>query len=51
MHKILLTCPPMIGLVDQFQEAFAEAGFEVTAPEFTQVVPEERLVEILNYDG
>lgn len=52
MHKILLTCPPMIGLVDEFQDAFADAGFEVTVPEFTQVVPEERLIEILpNYDG
>lgn len=52
MYKVLLTCPPMIGLVDRFGDAFAQAGFEVTVPEFTQVVPEDRLIEILpEYDG
>ncbi len=52
MHKILLTCPPMIGLVERFGDAFAQAGFEVTVPEFTQIVPEARLIEILPaYDG
>ncbi|MCT4685394.1 MAG: phosphoglycerate dehydrogenase [Roseicyclus sp.] len=52
MYKILLTCPPMIGLKDTFTEAFAAAGFEVTVPEFTQIVPEARLIEMLpGYDG
>jgi D-3-phosphoglycerate dehydrogenase len=52
MYKVLLTCPPMIGLVDRFQDAFAQAGLEVSVPEFTQVVPEAHLIEIVpEYDG
>lgn len=52
MYKILLTCPPMIGLIDQFETTFLEAGFEVTVPNFIQIVPEGRLIEILpDYDG
>lgn len=52
MYQILLTCPPMIGLREEFGEAFADAGFDVTVPEFTQIVPEKRLIEIVpRYDG
>lgn len=52
MWNVLLTCPPMIGLVDRFKDAFAEAGLKVTIPTFTQVVPEGRLIEIVpDYDG
>ncbi|MEO0487295.1 MAG: phosphoglycerate dehydrogenase [Pseudomonadota bacterium] len=51
-YKILLTCPPMIGLKDEFTEIFAAAGFDVTVPDFTQIMPEERLIEVLpDYDG
>lgn len=52
MHKILLTCPPMIGMVAEFQDDFKEAGFDVTIPKFTQEMSEDALVEIIgNYDG
>lgn len=52
MHKILLTCPPMIGMVEEFQDEFKEAGFDVTIPKFTQEMTEEALVEIIgDYDG
>lgn len=52
MQNVLLTCPPMIGLVERFRDAFSEAGLKVTIPEFTQVVPEAKLIEIVpNFDG
>ena len=52
MHKILLTCPPMIGMVTEFHDDFKAAGFEVTIPKFTQEMSEDALVEIIgDYDG
>ena len=52
MHKILLTCPPMIGMVDAFSEDFENANFDVTVPEFTQEMSEDALCEIIgDYDG
>ena len=52
MHKILLTCPPMIGMVAEFQDDFKEAGFDVTIPKFTQEMSEDALVETIgDYDG
>lgn len=52
MHKILLTCPPMIGMVDAFSEDFKNANFDVTVPEFTQEMSEDALCDIIgDYDG
>ena len=52
MHKILLTCPPMIGMVDAFSEDFENANFDVTVPEFTQEMSEDALCDIIgDYDG
>lgn len=52
MHKILLTCPPMIGMVDAFSEDFENANFDVTVPEFTQEMSEDALCDIIGeYDG
>lgn len=52
MHKILLTCPPMIGMVDAFSEDFKNANFDVTVPEFTQEMSEDSLCKIIgDYDG
>lgn len=52
MHKILLTCPPMIGMVDEFLTDFEKANFDVTIPDFTQEMSEEALCEIIgNFDG
>ena len=47
MKKILLTCPPMIGLLRSFQPRLEELGFEVLVPEFVQTCPEEKLLELL----
>ena len=52
MHKILLTCPPMIGMVEAFEEDFKKAAFDVNIPEFTQEMSEDALCEIIgDYDG
>lgn len=52
MHKILLTCPPMIGMVDAFSKDFENASFDVTVPEFTQEMSENDLCDIIgDYDG
>lgn len=52
MHKILLTCPPMIGMVDAFSEDFENANFDVTVPEFAQEMSEDALCDIIGaYDG
>lgn len=52
MHKILLTCPPMIGMVDAFADDFKAANFEVIVPDITQEMSEEALCEIIgSFDG
>lgn len=50
--KILLTCPPMIGMIDEFRHLFEDKNIEVFVPEFTQVMTEDDLCDILpDYDG
>lgn len=52
MYKILVTCPPMIGMIDDFQKDFAENDFAVTVPEFTQEMSEEALCALIGeFDG
>ena len=52
MHKILLTCPPMIGMVEEFKDEFKAVDFVVEIPEFTQEMSEDALVDIIaDYDG
>lgn len=45
--KVLVTCPPMIGMIDHFRDHFANADVELIIPEFTQVMTEEALEEVL----
>jgi len=50
--RILVTCPPMLGMKEQFIPLLEQYGCEVHCPEFTQVMTEEELIKILpNYDG
>ncbi|MDC0969282.1 NAD(P)-dependent oxidoreductase [Alphaproteobacteria bacterium] len=52
MHRVLLTCPPMIGMLDDFSDDIKESNFEIHVPEFTQEMSEHRLIEIIaDYDG
>ena len=45
--RVLLTCPPMIGLVDEFRADFEARGIELVVPDFVQVMSEEALMDIL----
>lgn len=52
MTRILLTCPPMIGIADEMRPVFAARGAELVIPEFVQIVPEEELIRIVpDFDG
>lgn len=47
MKKILVTCPPMLGLKEQFIPLLEKSGYVAVCPNFTQVMTEEALIEIL----
>lgn len=50
--RVLVTCPPMIGATDHFLPLFDDLGWQAIIPEFTQVMSEDDLVDILpNCDG
>lgn len=45
--KILVTCPPMLGLKEQFIPLLEEAGFEAICPNVTQTLSEPELIELV----
>lgn len=50
--KIIVTCPPMLGLFDEFQGKFLEHDLEGVPAEVTQTMSEDELINILpDYDG
>ena len=50
--KILVTCPPMLGMIDTFRPLFAEYGVELTAAKVVQTLSVEELKEIVpQHDG
>jgi len=50
--KILVTCPPMLGMFDEFVPAFAANGFEAYRANVVQILREDELIEFVpNYDG
>lgn len=52
MKKILVTCPPMVGLIEEFQTEFERVGFVVTAPKVAQTMTEQELItELPKFDG
>lgn len=52
MKKILVTCPPMLGLFNEFVEPAKKLGLELVAAKTTQVLSEQELIELLpDYDG
>jgi D-3-phosphoglycerate dehydrogenase len=52
MKKVLVTCPPMLGLFNEFVEPAKQLGLELVAAQTTQVLSEEELMEQLPaYDG
>lgn len=50
--KVLVTCPPMIGLIDEFKPFFVDKGIEVHCPDIVQILSVEELKSIVpQYDG
>ncbi|CUS47113.1 MAG: D-3-phosphoglycerate dehydrogenase [Idiomarinaceae bacterium HL-53] len=52
MKRVLVTCPPMLGMFEQFIEPAKELGLELVPAQTTQVLSEEELIKLLpDYDG
>lgn len=50
--RILLTCPPMIGMLKSFEHIFEELRWEVVVPDFVQTMTENALCNLLpQYEG
>ncbi|MEJ2767037.1 phosphoglycerate dehydrogenase [Photobacterium sp. MCCC 1A19761] len=50
--KVLVTCPPMLGMFNEFLEPASKLGLELVAAETTQVLCEDELMSLLpDFDG
>ena len=50
--KVLVTCPPMLGMIDEFIPLAAARGYELVPAKVTQVMSQDELVAVLpQYDG
>ena len=45
--KVLVTCPPMIGMIDSFKDRAKSLGIELNAAKVEQTLSEEELIRIL----
>lgn len=50
--RVLVTCPPMLGMIDAFRERFEHRGVEVTPAKVVQTLSQDELCELLpQFDG
>jgi phosphoglycerate dehydrogenase-like enzyme len=50
--RVLVTCPPMLGMIDEFRAGFDAAGVELEAAEVVQIMSEDEMCERLPaFDG
>ncbi len=50
--KVLVTCPPMLGMIDSFRPVFEKHNVELSAPNVVQIMTVEELVELVpQHDG
>ncbi len=50
--KILVTCPPMLQMMDSFKLSFEAKGIGLTCPEVVQILPIQELVRLVpEHDG
>lgn len=50
--RVLVTCPPMLGMKEQFIPLFEAAGIEVHCPDVVQTLSVEELIELVpDFDG
>ena len=51
-HRILVTCPPMLGMLEAFVAPAQDLGLELVPAEVTQTLSEAELIELLpQFDG
>ncbi|MFT2091651.1 phosphoglycerate dehydrogenase [Paraglaciecola sp. 2405UD69-4] len=52
MKKVLVTCPPMLGMIEEFYAPAKELGVELVAAKTTQILSEGELIaQLPSYDG
>lgn len=50
--RVLVTCPPMLGMMERFKPKFRERGIEVHCPDVVQTLSEQALLELVpQFDG
>ena len=50
--RVLVTCPPMLGMLDSFKDLAKELNIELIPAETTQTLSENELIELLpDFDG
>lgn len=50
--KVVVTCPPMLGMIDSFRPIFEKHGVELTTPEVVQTLSVEELKKLIpQHDG
>jgi D-3-phosphoglycerate dehydrogenase len=50
--KVLITCPPMLGMIENFRQLFAEKRIELTTPNVVQTLSVPELKEVVpQHDG
>lgn len=50
--KVVVTCPPMLGMIEDFRPAFEARGVELIAAKVVQVLSEDELCELIpQFDG
>jgi len=50
--KVLVTCPPMLGMIDSFRPMFEKHGIEISAPKVVQIMTVEQLIQLVpQHDG
>ena len=50
--KVIVTCPPMLGMKEQFIPLFEEKGIEVYCPNVSQIMTEKELINLVpHFDG
>ena len=52
LFKVLVTCPPMIGMIKSFKDKANSLGLELNSVKVEQTLTEEKLIELLpEFDG
>lgn len=45
--KVLITCPPMLGIMQEFERYFTERGVDVVCPQVVQTLSEAQIIDLV----